>query len=610
MAPYGKACYRGAHMRALTYLGPVLVLAVVLAAPGCRRASAGPDEGTGEDTSSGAGSSGAEEAAEPGPPPEDWPRILVVVPGSGPALYLGHESDAPAVGYLGSGVRVRLESAPMNGRIEVLVGGARATKGWVPITRLGGYAQQRGRVEGTRAYLGPNDLVSIAGVEGASCLAGCDVPPAVLRDRRVLPRVTLADVERAGGDWEALRSEGSEGVWRGAVGPERDDPEGLALNLCGARDYGAGAYRRALELGPEGVVAAIEASGLQGRGGAGFPAHVKWSGVRRQAEPVRYVVLNADEGEPGTFKDREVLLRRPDRVIEGLAIAARAVGATDVYLYLRGEFEVPWEAVERAIDAFGDAFGDLAFHLHAGQGAYICGEETALIEALEGKRGMPRLKPPFPVEVGLWGKPTLVHNVETIACVPSIVERGGPWFAALGRTEPGTKLYCVSGHVARPGTYELPLGVCLDELAEAAGGYVGELKAFSPGGASSGFLPASERRLPLDFASLGRAGSMLGSAGVVVLDDTVDMRWAALEQLRFFEVESCGQCAPCRIGTYYLRDSLERHVVGGAGSAVDALTHVADTAWQMNEGSICGLGQAAPLPLTSALKHFPDEFQP
>ena len=171
---------------------------------------------------------------------------------------------------------------------------------------------------------------------------------------------------------------------------------------------------------------------------------------------------------------------------------------------------------------------------------------------------MPRIKPPFPVEVGLWGKPTLIHNVETIACVPGIVERGGEWFRGLGRTEAGTKLYCVSGHVGQPGTYELPLGVSLDELVAAAGGYVGELKAFSPGGASSGFLPAERRGDPLDFAHLGGLGSMLGSAGVVVLNDTVDMRWAAAQQLRFFEAESCGQCAPCRIGTRYLRESVER----------------------------------------------------
>jgi NADH:ubiquinone oxidoreductase subunit F (NADH-binding) len=445
-------------------------------------------------------------------------------------------------------------------------------------------------------------------VEACSCLAGCDVPPAVLRDRRVIPAVTVADVERTGGEWKALRSGllDDEEHWQGRVGPERDDPEHLPLNLLGSPDYSGRAFRRAVELGAEGVIAALEAAGLQGRGGAGFPAHIKWSGVCKQPVKTRYVVLNADEGEPGTFKDREVMLRRPDLVLEGLAIAAHTVQATDVYLYLRGEFEVPWRCIERAIARFAehDTFGAIRFHLHAGQGAYICGEETALLEALEGKRGMPRLKPPFPVEVGLFGKPTLIHNVETIGCVPAILLRGGEWFRNLGRSEAGTKLYCVSGHVHEPGTYELPLGVTLDDLVEAAGGYLGTLKAFSPGGASSGFLPASERTRPLSFKALGEVGSMLGSAGVVVLNDTVDMRWAVMQQLQFFEDESCGQCAPCRIGTYYLRHSLANHG-NGAG---ESLAHVADTAWQMNEGSICGLGQAAPIPLTSALRYFPEDF--
>jgi NADH:ubiquinone oxidoreductase subunit F (NADH-binding) len=218
---------------------------------------------------------------------------------------------------------------------------------------------------------------------------------------------------------------------------------------------------------------------------------------------------------------------------------------------------------------------------------------------------MPRLKPPYPTEVGFRGKPTLIHNVETLACVPAIVARGGEAFRALGRTEPGTKLYCISGHVRRPGVYELPLGVCLDELAAAAGGYEGTPLAFSPGGASSGFLPMSERQRPLDFRSLAEVGSMLGSAGVVVLNDTVDMADAARFGLEFFEAESCGQCAPCRIGTRYLHRQLERFLAGGR--AAD-LAHVDDVAWEMEEGSICGLGMVAAKPLTSARAHFPQHF--
>ena len=472
-------------------------------------------------------------------------------------------------------------------------------------------------------------------VAECSCLAACDQPPAVLRGRDTLVHVTPDDIARADGDLAAITSatqaaraeagsleladsdaDDPQLDWRGAIGPvvaPGDDDSHLAMNLSGRMSFTGEAFSRALEMGADAVIEEIATSGLQGRGGAGFPAAIKWRGVRTQERTPHYVVLNADEGEPGTFKDREVMLRRPDLVLEGLAIAAHMLGAQEVYLYLRGEFGGPWRVLERAIAAFAenDLFPDVHFHLHAGHGAYICGEETALLEALEGKRGMPRLKPPYPNENGLWGLPTLIQNVETIACVPAIIQRGGTWFRGLGRTEPGSKLYSVSGHVARPGTYELPLGVTMDELAEAAGGYVGEMRAFSPGGASSGFLPASERNRPLDFKSLQEIGSMLGSAGVVVVNDTVDLTWAVREQLRFFEVESCGQCAPCRIGTRFLREAVDRFVdareEGQTGSR-RRLAQVAEVAWEMNEGSICGLGQAAALPLTTALSHFPEEF--
>jgi len=465
-------------------------------------------------------------------------------------------------------------------------------------------------LRGSRKLLEHTKAAGLPAAE-CSCLAACDRTPAVLRDREVLVEVSRDDVDRAGGSWTELRSASVPGPdWLGAVTPD-DPPEApLAMNLGGSPNWEGRAFARALELGPERVIESLETSGLQGRGGAGFPAAVKWKAIRNQAEEVRYVVLNADEGEPGTFKDREVMLRRPDLVLEGLAIAARTLGANDVYLYIRGEFSAPWRSIERAIAAFeaNGLFEGVRFHLHAGHGAYICGEETALLEALEGKRGMPRLKPPFPVEVGLWGKPTLIQNVETIACVPAILERGGEWFRDLGRTAPGTKLYCVSGHVKRPGTYELPLGVSLDELVDAAGGYDGELQAFSPGGASSGFLPPAERTRPLDFKALAEAGSMLGSAGVVVLNTTVDLAEAVRDQLRFFEVESCGQCAPCRIGTRFLRERVDHWLSGGGGDGRGALAQAADAAWEMNEGSICGLGQAAALPLTTVIRYFPGVF--
>jgi len=442
---------------------------------------------------------------------------------------------------------------------------------------------------------------------GCSCLAACDLAPAALAGRTMVPSLTRADLGRAEGSWSALQAAATSPPT--IVGPAGGSDADLPIALASAAPPPGQAFALALERGAEAVVEEIADSGLQGRGGAGFPAGLKWRSVLGQADPVRYVVLNADEGEPGTFKDREILCRQPGKVVEGLAIAAWAVGASDVYCYLRGEFDRPWAALEGAIDAAGAAglYPGIRFHMHAGHGAYICGEETALLEALEGKRGMPRLKPPYPTERGLWGHPTLVHNVETIACVPAVVQRGSEWFAGLGRTGAGTKLYCISGHVARPGTYELPLGVSLDELVDAAGGYIGELHAFSPGGASSGFLPASERERALDFRSLQEVGSMLGSAGVVVLNTTADLREAVRVQLAFFEDESCGQCAPCRIGTQFLHSMLLRSLSGEASEAV-RLDLVEDVARVMEEGSICGLGVAAPLPLTSLLRWFPDEI--
>lgn len=449
-------------------------------------------------------------------------------------------------------------------------------------------------------------------VAGCSCLAACDHPPAVLRDRDTLPAVSIEDVNNANGDWTKLRPDiaSNSESWLGHVGPEKSDPDTLAINLLDQPDWSAKAFAKVKTLNPKEIIQIIETSGLQGRGGAGFSASFKWNAVRSQKETERYVVLNGDESEPGTFKDREILMRRPDLILEGLAIAAYTVAAKDVYLYLRGEFSFPKAVMAKALKEFQsqNTFPDINFHLHSGQGAYICGEETALLEALEGKRGMPRLRPPYPTEHGLWGKPTLIHNVETIACLPSIINKGSAWFRNLGRTEAGSKIYCISGHVKRPGIYELPLGVTLDELVKEAGGYIGTLKTFSPGGASSGYLPAKYRDQPLDFKTMGGLGSLLGSAGVVVLNDTVDIKWAVSQQLRFFHDESCGQCAPCRIGTRYLSEAIDNNIHNREQNDKPHLCHTDDVAWQMREGSICGLGQIASLPLTSAQKFFPEEF--
>ena len=419
-------------------------------------------------------------------------------------------------------------------------------------------------------------------VERVSCLGQCDLAPSSLDEEMEL--VTYAKCKTA-------------------VTP--NDPE-LAMNLAGPVDSTYSALTKAQQIGPEEVIEQLKESGLQGRGGAGFPAHFKWTSLRQQAETERYVVCNADEAEPGTFKDRELMLRQPHKMLEGLAIAAVTIETNQIYIYIRGEYVNEYRAIKKAIAELPDQLADFEFTIVKGHGAYICGEETALLESLEGKRGMPRLKPPYPTESGFRGKPSLIHNVETIACVPAIIHRGGQWFKSLGKTEAGSKLYCISGHIKAPGVYELPLGVSLDELVNAAGGFVGNPIAFSPGGASSGFLPISQKEIPLDYKHLADAGSMLGSAGVVVINDTIDMATAAGWQLEFFERESCGQCAPCRIGTRYIRRQVDKYLQLGDPAT---LQQADDVGWEMEEGSICGLGMVAAKPLESAREHFPEAFK-
>jgi NADH:ubiquinone oxidoreductase subunit F (NADH-binding) len=442
--------------------------------------------------------------------------------------------------------------------------------------------------------------------QGLSCkIGGCDGKMAELEAAGTKATYTacLGRCDMAPAWWDP---DGEAATPEPQFSPSDDD---FAIDLLRPDCDEYQAFEAARDRGAEWVLAELEASGLTGRGGAGFPAHIKWRGVRSQPVTERYIVLNADEGEPGTFKDREVILRRPHLVVEGLAIAAYALEARDIYCYVRGEFGHVKAALIAAVDeatALGALDTSVRWHFVDGHGAYICGEETALLEALEGKRGMPRMKPPFPVEKGFRDKPTLIQNVESIACVPAIIGRGGEWFANSGRTQPGSKLYCLSGHIERPGVYEAPMGISMRELLELSGGVVGELKAFSPGGASSGFLPADQLDVAMDFKALAEVGSMLGSAGVVVLNSTVDMVDAALTQAVFFEDESCGQCSPCRIGTQILRQALERY--RDEGRSPETLSYVADVAWGMKEASICGLGQAAALPLESAMRYFPEEF--
>jgi NADH-quinone oxidoreductase subunit F len=385
----------------------------------------------------------------------------------------------------------------------------------------------------------------------------------------------------------------------------------------------AGGYRalaKGLEMEPDQVIEEVKTSGLRGRGGAGFPAGVKWGFVPKGTDQPKYLVCNADESEPGTFKDRILMEEDPHQLLEGCLLCCWAVQANITYIYIRGEYARQADILEEAIadayehgilgeDVMGSGFR-CDVYVHRGAGAYICGEETGLLESLEGKRGQPRVKPPFPAVVGAFGAPTVINNVETLTCVPHIIERGAEWFKGIGTDErnTGPKLYAVSGHVERPGAYELPIGVTLDELlAECGGIWKGrELKAFIPGGASAAVLTADDRHIPLDFDQLMKAGSMLGSAAVMVFDETTSMLQVARRIAKFFNHESCGQCTPCREGTNWMELVLDRMAAGGGSEPdLDLVARVAD---QVQGNSLCALGDAAAMPLRSIVQKFRDEI--
>jgi NADH-quinone oxidoreductase subunit F len=385
------------------------------------------------------------------------------------------------------------------------------------------------------------------------------------------------------------------------------------------------ALRQVIENGqPDAVIAEVRKSNLRGRGGAGFPTGVKWGFVPQDVFP-KYVVVNADESEPGTFKDRQLLESNPHQVIEGAAIAAYAIQARTVYVYCRGEFYQPAQTLQKAVDeAYAAGYvgqnlfgGDYALdvHVHLGAGAYICGEETALLESLEGRLGQPRLRPPFPASEGLYGKPTVINNVETLANVPAIVEKGADWYLSLGDARsPGPKIFCLSGHVMRPGNYEAILGqITFRQLIyEHGGGVPGDrgIKAILPAGASAPILPATDEVLdaPLDYESLKPFGSALGSASVVVLDETVDAFQAAHKMARFFKHESCGKCTPCREGTHWMLKIYDK-IAAGRGGQADLIT-LEDVARQIQGKCLCALGEFSVNPVLSTLKHFRDEYIP
>ncbi len=375
------------------------------------------------------------------------------------------------------------------------------------------------------------------------------------------------------------------------------------------------------KIPPADVTAAVRKSGLRGRGGAGFPTGVKWGFLPKDYQGPRYLCCNADESEPGTFKDRQLMERDPHQILEGIVLASYAIGAESAYIYIRGELVLAAKILERAIGE-ARAAGYIGKNIlgtgvnvdvwvHRGAGAYICGEETALLESLEGKRGLPRVKPPFPATHGLYGKPTVVNNVETLANLPHIMNRGAEWFASIGSPpkSTGTRVFCVSGHVKRPGNYEVPMGMTVRELVyDYAGGMRSDkpLKAFIPGGASAPFLTPAHLDVKLDFESVAAAGSMLGSGGVTVMEEGTSMVWAALRLMEFFYHESCGKCSPCREGSSWLVQIMRR-IVAKRGRMEDLET-LSDLCKNIAGRTVCAFGDAEVAPIQGTLKYWRDEY--
>lgn len=376
------------------------------------------------------------------------------------------------------------------------------------------------------------------------------------------------------------------------------------------------------EKQPQEVIDIVKASGLRGRGGAGFPAGVKWSFLTPNVFP-RYVVANADESEPGTFKDREILERNPFQFLEGVAICSFAAQANTAYVYCRGEFWDLAQTLEQKIaelyergflgeNIFGSNY-KLDIFVHLGAGAYICGEETALLESLEGKLGQPRLRPPFPAAEGLFAKPTVVNNVETLTNLPPIITRGADWFASIGtERSTGPKIFCLSGRIVRPGNYELPLGTTFRELIFEHGGGIPDgksIKGIMPAGASSAILPGTDEVLDtsMDYESVAKIGSQLGSASLIILDETINLGWLAYKTTSFFKHESCGKCTPCREGTYWMYHILSR-VKEGQGSPED-VELLREVAQGMEGKCLCALGEFAIMPVLTSIERFQLDYE-
>ncbi|MBF6061522.1 NADH-quinone oxidoreductase subunit NuoF [Nocardia terpenica] len=403
-----------------------------------------------------------------------------------------------------------------------------------------------------------------------------------------------------------------------------DEPQSWTLDTYQRHD-GYRALPKALRMQPDEVIAAVKDSGLRGRGGAGFPTGMKWGFIPQGPGPdgtvkPHYLVVNADESEPGTCKDIPLMLATPHVLIEGVIIAAYAIRASHAFIYVRGEVLPVLRRLQTAVqeayaagylghDILGSGY-DLELIVHAGAGAYICGEETALLDSLEGRRGQPRLRPPFPAVAGLYACPTVVNNVESIASVPPIILNGIDWFRSMGSEKsPGFTLYSLSGHVTRPGQYEAPLGITLRELLGYAGGVRAghTLKFWTPGGSSTPLFTAEHLDVPLDYENVAAAGSMLGTKALQIFDDTTCVVRAVLRWTEFYAHESCGKCTPCREGTYWLVQLLERlETGGGAASDLDKLLDIADN---INGKSFCALGDGAASPIVSSLQYFRSEYE-
>jgi NADH-quinone oxidoreductase subunit F len=456
-------------------------------------------------------------------------------------------------------------------------------------------------------------------VEAAPCLGLCEHAPAALVDDQAMGRVLPDELDAL----FAAAGPTPPGILGGDVrlltaNCGRGRATGLAEYEAGG---GYAGLRRALAMGPEAVIAEIKAAGLVGRGGAAFPTGTKWEGARQAAGQPKYVVCNADESEPGTFKDRVLLEEDPHRTLEGLIIAAFAVGAHQGFIYIRGEYPHAFRVLQAAVDEarragilgpdiLGSDF-DLEVELRLGAGAYICGEETALFESIEGKRGFPRVKPPFPTTHGLFGQPTAINNVETLCNVPLILTQGAAAYRQIGtERSTGPKLFCVSGDVARPALYEVPFGVTLRHLLDdLAGGLQPgrSLQAVLFGGAAGAFATERDLDVKLTFEDLRAAGLPLGSGVVMVFDDTRDLRDVLRRLGHFFAHESCGKCYPCQLGTQRQAEILERIAAGRARHGDAERLH--DVGWTMTDASLCGLGQTAAAAVLSAMKLWPDLFR-